>query len=72
MCTDLRLVKLDSLHVSARTMDFAQELGSRLQVVPVGQQWTATATGTSVRDVVVDQYARLRCDGCVRLRLGGL
>ena len=48
MCTDLRLVKLDSLHVSARTMDFAQELGSRLQVVPVGQRFTATETGTSV------------------------
>jgi len=49
MCTDLRLVKLDGLHVSARTLDFAQELGSRVQVVPVGQEWSATATGTAAK-----------------------
>jgi choloylglycine hydrolase len=46
MCTDLRLVRLQDLHVSGRTMDFAQELGSRLQVVPAGNEWSATATGT--------------------------
>ena len=48
MCTDLRLVRLRDLHVSGRTMDFAHELGSRVQVVPVGQTWSATATGTAV------------------------
>lgn len=48
MCTDLRLVQLKDLHVSARTMDFAHELGSQVQVVPAGNQWVATATGTSV------------------------
>jgi choloylglycine hydrolase len=47
MCTDLRLVKLDGLHVSARTMDFVQELGSRVQVVPAGRKWSATETGTA-------------------------
>jgi choloylglycine hydrolase len=44
MCTDLRLTQLDELHVSARTMDFAQELGSRVQVVPAGGEWSATET----------------------------
>jgi len=74
MCTDLRLVKLDSIHVSARTMDFAQELGSRLQVVPVGQHRRATATGTSVEAlswtntlgyVALDAYGFdwVACDG---------
>ena len=48
MCTDLRLVRLQDLHVSGRTMDFAQELGSRVQVVPAGNEWSATATGTPV------------------------
>ncbi len=49
MCSDLRLVKLvDGLHVSARTMDFAHELGSRIQVVPAGQMWSATEAGTAV------------------------
>ena len=48
MCTDLRLVRLDDLHVSGRTMDFAEELGSRVQVVPVGHDWSATETGTTV------------------------
>jgi choloylglycine hydrolase len=48
MCTDLRLVRLNDLHVSGRTMDFAYELGSRVQVVPVGLEWSATETGTSV------------------------
>ncbi len=42
MCTDLRLVRLDGMRVSARTLDFAFELGSTLQVVPRGQQWVAT------------------------------
>jgi choloylglycine hydrolase len=48
MCTDLRLVRLGQHRVSARTMDFAAELGSRLQVVPPGQSWQATPTGTAV------------------------
>lgn len=48
MCTDVRLVQLADLHVSARTMDFAEELGSTLQVVPVGQQWSATRTHSDV------------------------
>ncbi len=48
MCTDLRLVRLDDLHVSARTMDFAYELGSRVQVVPAGNDWSATETGGPV------------------------
>ncbi len=47
MCTDLRLVNLDGLHVSARTLDFAHELGSRVQVVPAGLEWSATATETA-------------------------
>lgn len=46
MCTDLRLARLPGRHVSGRTMDFVQELGSRLQVVPMSQEWSATATGT--------------------------
>ena len=46
MCTDLRLVALKDLHVSARTLDFAYEVGSTVQVVPRGQEWTATATTT--------------------------
>lgn len=44
MCTDLRLVRLTDRHVSGRTLDFAHELGSRVQVVPRGQAWRATAT----------------------------
>ena len=48
MCTDVRLVQLADLHVSARTMDFAEELESKLQVVPVGQQWSATRTRSDV------------------------
>lgn len=47
MCTDLRLVRLEGIHVSARTLDFAYETESRVQVVPRGQEWTATATGTA-------------------------
>ena len=46
MCTDLRLVRLTGMHVSARTLDFSAELGSQVQVVPRGQAWTAMATGT--------------------------
>ncbi len=46
MCTDLRLVRLADRHVSARTLDFNYETHSRVQIVPRGQQWTATATGT--------------------------
>ncbi len=45
MCTDLRLLKLDQT-VSARTLDFAYETGSRIQVVPRGQQWSAVTTKT--------------------------
>lgn len=47
MCTDLRLVKLGDRHVSARTLDFAYEVGSSVQVVPRGQTWSAVATGTA-------------------------
>lgn len=47
MCTDLRLVRVPDRHVSARTLDFAYETGSRVQVVPRGQKFQATATGTS-------------------------
>jgi choloylglycine hydrolase len=46
MCTDLRLVKLKDRHISARTMDFAHELGSQVQVVPRGQDCSAISTGT--------------------------
>ncbi len=45
MCTDLRLVRLKGLHVSGRTMDFAEELSSRVQVVPAGLDWSAARTG---------------------------
>jgi choloylglycine hydrolase len=45
MCTDLRLVRFEGVHVSARTMDFADELGSRVQVVPGGLAWSAVETG---------------------------
>lgn len=47
MCTDLHLVKLPDRHVSGRTLDFTHELQSRVQVVPRGQPWTATQTGTT-------------------------
>ncbi len=43
MCTDLRLTRLDALHVSARTLDFAFDTESMVEVVPRGQQWTATS-----------------------------
>ena len=46
MCTDLRLIRLTGMHVSARTLDFSMELHSQVRVVPRGQQWSATATGT--------------------------
>lgn len=46
MCTDLRLIRLPNMHVSARTLDFAMELHSQVRVVPRGQQWSAVATGT--------------------------
>jgi len=49
MCTDLRLVRLNGLHISGRTMDFAQGLSSRVQVVPAGNSWSATETGAAVR-----------------------
>ena len=48
MCTDLRLVRLKDRHISARTMDFAYELDSRVQVAPRGQEWSATGTLTDV------------------------
>ena len=51
MCTDLRLVRLKDLHVSASTLDFAYELGSRVRVVPAGLEWSATATGTPVDEL---------------------
>jgi choloylglycine hydrolase len=42
MCTDLRLTRLDAYKVSARTLDFAFETQSKVEIVPRGQQWTAT------------------------------
>lgn len=51
MCTDLRLVRLPGMHVSARTLDFAVEIDSQVRVVPRGQQWSALPTGTSVEAV---------------------
>lgn len=48
MCTDFRLVRLSDMHISARTLDFAVEVKSQVQVIPRGQQWSAMATGTSV------------------------
>lgn len=50
MCTDLRLVRL-AQRVSARTLDFAYELESRLQVVPRGQRWSATPTDTDAPEL---------------------
>ena len=44
MCTDLRLTRLEQLHVSGRTLDFAYEVESMVEVVPRDQQWTATAS----------------------------
>lgn len=44
MCTDLRLIRLPDLHVSARTLDFAFETQSQVEIVPRGQQWQAVAT----------------------------
>ncbi len=44
MCTDLRLVRLSDLHVSARTLDFSFETQSQIEIVPRGQQWQAAAT----------------------------
>ncbi len=49
MCTDLRFVRLADRHISARTLDFAYEVGSRVQVVPRGQKWSATPTQTTVQ-----------------------
>jgi choloylglycine hydrolase len=51
VCTDLRLVRLGEQHVSGRTLDFATELESRLQVVPPGQRWSAVPTGTATGTV---------------------
>ena len=34
MCTDLRLTRLEQLHVSGRTLDFAYEVESMVEVVP--------------------------------------
>lgn len=48
MCTDLRLVRLNGMHVSARTLDFAEELHSQVRVVPRGQQWSALNAGGPV------------------------
>ncbi len=54
MCTDLRLVRLPQLHVSARTLDFAYETHSRVQVVPRGQQFEPTLTHTVTRGFAAD------------------
>lgn len=48
MCTDIRLVKLADLHISARTLDFAYDVNSTVQVVPRGQDWSAITTETAV------------------------
>lgn len=48
MCTDLRLVRLDALHISARTLDFSYELESTVRVVPRGQTWSAVDPGDGV------------------------
>ncbi len=74
MCTDLRLARLKDLHVSGRTMDFADELQSRVQVVPAGLDWSATETGTEAEPlrwtnthgyVAMDAFGfdRVACDG---------
>ena len=47
MCTDLRLVRVPDRHISARTLDFEYETGSRVQVVPRGQKWSAVPTLTA-------------------------
>jgi choloylglycine hydrolase len=47
MCTDLRLMRADGRRVSGRTLDFAADLGSTLQVVPRGQRWSAVPTDTA-------------------------
>lgn len=44
----MRLIRLNNMHVSARTLDFSYELGSTVRVVPRGQSWSAVSTGTSV------------------------
>jgi choloylglycine hydrolase len=56
MCTDLRLVRLADRRISARTMDFAFELSSKLQVVPRGRHWTAIATGTDAPTLEWDNH----------------
>jgi choloylglycine hydrolase len=48
MCTDLRLVRLESLRISARTLDFSYELDSTVRVVPRGQSWSAVTPGNDV------------------------
>ena len=72
MCTDLRLVRLQDLHVSGRTMDFAQELGSRVQVVPAGNAWSATATGTPVPALTWTNRGGHAAMDAFRVRLGGV
>lgn len=47
MCTDLRLIRLSTMHISARTLDFSYELVSTVRVVPRGQSWSAVSTGTN-------------------------
>lgn len=49
MCTDIRLIRLKDRHVSARTLDFAYEVNSKVQVVPRGQQNSAVETGTAAK-----------------------
>jgi choloylglycine hydrolase len=48
MCTDIRLVKIADHQVSARTLDFAFELGSQVEVVPRGNSGSSVPTETSV------------------------
>jgi len=49
MCTDVRLIRLSDMHVSARTLDFSYELDSTVRVVPRGQSWSAVDTGNGAK-----------------------
>lgn len=48
MCTDLRLIRVADLHVSARTLDFAYETHSQVEVVPRGQHWQSASTDAAL------------------------
>ena len=42
-CTDVRLIAGDGSPMTVRTMEFAMELGSEVQIIPRGQQVTSPA-----------------------------